>query len=295
MKKLLLSFMLVFALNSFAIGIPIPAQRNTLIPGGPDFVESCAIGLIAGCKVIRKFAVNPSTTLNVKRDIWDFGSSTAGDVDYTYPTDGTAPIDSISSSATEDIHRISIEGLDINGDDITFTATLNGQIRVILDEPLWRIYRMKNLQVSTTASRSLGFTGNIYVYENTTLNLGVPVDISKVRAYIENGNNQTQMSQYTIPNGWTGFVYGRSFKSSRKQASITIFQTWIRDYGSVFRLVDTSGLNTTGTGAYNAPKYIPKRVNSKSDIVVGAETDASGAGVVIAYYMVLLKNSVWGL
>lgn len=296
MKKILFALLLVLSFSVSSKAIFQSSNSIGLKVADIDFKTACSAGLIEGCKMIRKFGINGSLLSGAKKDVWGFGSSVApaGNVDYTYPADGTAPIDTISSSSALDVGEVLVSGLDINGADTVQLVTLQGQAKVLLPTPLWRSYRFQNVQAANTADRSIGFAGNVYIYEDTAIVAGVPTDATKVRAYVFNGNNKTQMTQYCIPAGWTGFSLGTSMKLSKKQSSAVVVQVWARAYGRPFTLEDTSAVNSLGTGAYSSENFIPNAIPALTDIVVAAESDAT-VGIAVSYELILLKNSTWGL
>lgn len=290
----LLIFLLTIS-SAFSKAVFDTNQYNKLNITDMGFRLACSAGLVAGCKVIRKFAVNDGLVLNQKKDVWDYGSVAAGNINYTYPADGTAPIDTMSSSNALDTQPVIVSGLDINGTDTDQIVTLNGQNKVTLSPSLWRIYRLINRQVETTADRTKGFNGEVYTYEDTAIVAGVPTDTSKVRAYVFDGNNQTQMSHYTIPDGFVGFLVGGSAKLDRVQATTVKYQLWIRNYGGVFRLVDSNALNTQGTGSFLESTLIPSILQPKTDFVICAESSASNTGIAVAYNIILLDKAIFGL
>ena len=230
----------------------------------------------------------------MKRDIWNFGAG-AGGLDYTYPADNTAPIDTISSSDASDNQPILVSGLDIFGFDITQIAILTGQTKALLPIPLWRIYRILNVETSIVADRSIGFAGSIYVYEDTAIVTGVPTDLTKVRAFVFDGDNQTQMTHYTVPKGWMAFAYGSSIKLSKKTSASVDVEVWTRTIGSVFRLSDTITLNSLGTGSFASADFLPGMIPELTDIVFAADADSNNVGIAAAYYILLLDKDVWGI
>lgn len=143
--------------------------------------------------VIRSVA--PAAVATEPADLWEFG-----DVVPQYPddSDGTAPIQYLSSSDAADTMDVEVQGLDIEGRLVSQIVTLTGQANVTLATPLWRVFRMEN-------EGSVNAIGIIYCHTSPTNTNGVPPDAS-VRAIINNGNNQTLMPLYTIPKDWVGFL-----------------------------------------------------------------------------------------
>ena len=97
----------------------------------------------------------------------------------------TNAIDTISSSDSADTSKsIYIEGMTISGGVLTFatqTATTDasdGQTKVTLSTPLARVTRMRGAT-----------TGNVYVYENTSLTAGKPTDTTKIHNTLVAGDN----------------------------------------------------------------------------------------------------------
>jgi len=125
--------------------------------------------------------------------VWD------GATAYTYST--SADIDSISSSNTADLIDVVVIGLDETGVEVVQTVTLNGQNTVLLDTPLYRVYRMYN-------GSNTDLVGNVWLYTNgATISAGVPTVNSTKRALISAGYNNTNMCLYTVPLGKVAFLF----------------------------------------------------------------------------------------
>lgn len=263
----------------------------------PDFIMSASLGKIDGVSVMRKFAYLPNIQSTTgERDIWEFGSTAApgANLDYTYPPDGQAPINRLSSSSVLDTGNIYLEGLFADGSKSTEVYELNGQSKVVIN-PLWRSYRLANRAVSVGADRSEGFNGQIYVYEDTVITAGVPDDKTKVRAFLNNGNNSSLMSQYCTPKGMTGLFIEVEPRLVKKGAASIILKAYVRTFGEVFRLVDVGALSASGTSVFSAKNYIPIQLAEKSDVVFTADSDTNNVGASIVMYMLLFDNEKWAI
>jgi hypothetical protein len=168
-----------FSLEEFDdtfLGNPLPVRALPLL---------VSMGEISGYSVVQKFGQNDDLNTSTYEDVWDGGGV------YSYPADGTAPITDIIGHDAGDTEPIEVQGLDINGDLVVQTKTLTGLTKVTLDTPLWRVFRLKNVGTSDLLD------------DVCAINTGDTVDY----ACINNGNNQTLMALYTIPNGKTGYLY----------------------------------------------------------------------------------------
>jgi len=202
----------------------------------------------------------------------------------TYST--SADIDSISSSDAGDTHDITIEGLDINHNPVVAqTVTLNGQNRVAIPIPLFRIQRIYNATSTAT-------DGVIWVYVNTALSSGKPIDLTKIRKSIHRtggsagstvSNEISTSSCYTIPAGKTGYiVFGKMTVSDAKAIELTF---WVKANGGLFFIAHHIDVKNNN---YDYFFKLPAKVLEKSDIEVRSSIDTGTAETSIAYDIVLV-------
>jgi len=249
-----------------------------------NFAIKVQLGQIRGVYAINKYGENESIdTGSAPEDIWDLGGI------YTFST--TAAINSISSSNASDNVEITIEGLDANWDRVIQTINLTGQTRLALPTSLIRVYRVFN-------SNTTPLLGDVYVYENTALSGGVPIDVSLIRAQVKASANQTEMMIYSVPAGKT-LVYVEGYVAISKSggvASSAVFTQLRRDFGKVFRVGRRISLNTQGTGTWRAVYTIPLVFQEKSDIVFRCESvSANNTGVTGGFQGFVFDNVIWGL
>lgn len=232
------------------------------------FELAVTMGMVEGYSTIDKFGLNPLiTTTTDPEDIWEGGGT------YIYDADGTAPIVSLASSGA-DVQPITIEGLDIDGNFIEQTITLTGTTRAALTTPLWRVYRMSN-------AGNVSLIGTVYCYTGTGTvpTTGDP----EVRAIIDNGNNQTLMSLYTIPKGKVGFLYrgelGIEYENvpgADAHFMRCIYQS--RRYGKVFTIKKSITLLTLGTAVFQDRRSFPDIIPALTDIKLTAKIVSENMG-----------------
>lgn len=199
-------------------------------------------------------------------DIWD-----AGDLDIslkikTYST--TADIDSISSSDAGDTQTIFVIGLDVNWIITGQFVTLDGQNRVALTTALIRVFRMRN-------DSSTSIDGIVYCYVNGAITNGVPDVMTTVRAIINDGNNRTLMTHFTIPEGMFGLWHDYEVSLGNRTAVSSNWRIWTRPFEKVFSIRKNGTLNATGTSSIYRPIQFPIRLEPRTDIVIRADTDVT--------------------
>ena len=250
-----------------------------------------AMGSVSGTTFVHKFGKAPDFDIaDGFVTVWDGADD--GDIsqmDYVYST--SAIIDSLSSSSASDTQDIEVQGLDSDYNLVVQTVTLNGQTRVPLTTNLIRVFRLVN-------QNGTDIVGSVYCYENTPLTGGVPNDSTKVRAVIEDGNNQTLMAVYTIPAGHTGYlrklyagggnVTGGFFGSTPSSSEIRLF---VRPFGKVFQLKYDNVITTFGMSVLQNEYVEPEVITEKSDIELKCNTTSNASSISGGFDLVLVQNS----
>jgi len=270
--------------NGSFVNIEATASNNLKVANVEDGL-SIAKGDVTGATYVHKFGNAPDfDSDDGEVNIWD-GADDADIAEMQYNYSSTADIDSIVSSNAGDTVDIEIQGLDASYDLVVQTVTLTGQTRVALTTSLIRVFRLKNVG-------DADLSGNVYCYVDTTLSGGVPVDTTKVRAVIDNGNNQTEMALYTVPLGKTAYL--RSWYASSAGAKKTtnyVVRLKARPFGQVFQLKHRTAISDGFP--YNHPYTEPEVFSAKTDIAMTAELAASGvtgAAVSAGFDIVLIDN-----
>lgn len=256
---------------------------------GADFLVEVARGNIPGYSFNRKFGSIDSVQAATAADVWSFGITSGAEI-YTFSADGVADIDRLSSDSSADTDiDIVVEGLDVNGDEVIQTIAtdaVDGQTPVALTTSLWRV----NSAYNTNGTDLLG---NLYIFVNGATTGGVPNTVTDVRGHIPIGEGQTLQSIFTVPNGQTGFLYGRETSLTKGLGATAIsaeLRGRAREFGKVFRTQDKFALTSSGSSnqPYNFP--VPLAFPGKTDLVPNADVSANGVGISWAYTLLLIDD-----
>lgn len=240
--------------------------------GLDGFLLLVTMGEVPGATYIAKFGENPDVdTGTTPEDIWSQGG--------LYNFSNSPIIDTISSSNASDTEPIIIFGLDSNWDLVQQEITLNGQNKVSLTTSLIRVYRMIN-------NGSNDLQGTVYVYEDTAISSGVPTDTTKIRAVINNGDNQTLMSIFSVPQNSKAYLINGYITAGRTATSVVTASLRVRPFGSVFQTKLRISIDTSASSTWNFQSF--SQVPEKSDILVRVESVSNNNTGVTAGYSVLI-------
>lgn len=243
-----------------------------------DFFLSIASGNEPGFSVLRKFGNNPDIDV-----VSGFEDITECCPNYTYPT--SAATNYLSSSDAGDTQEITIVGLDANWNEQTVTQNVNGQTKTEIGSgKTWiRVYQAYN-------SNGTDITGDVYIYEDDTVTDGIPDTISKVKARINNGNNQSLMALYTVPNGKTGYIFQLKGSISSKKDVKSVMKLFIREFGKVFRVQDIFGLQGTGDSSTDRDYLGYIKCPAKTDIKISADTNTNDTAISASFEIILIDD-----
>lgn len=241
-------------------------------------------GQIPGYSVIDKFGENGSVTVaSAPADVWEGGSTLiAGSTEYIFTANGGTDyyFSSTDNSDTQNIRfHILTEDSNGNWNIEVFIQQLVGQTKTLLippsgDNPI-RIYRMENQGTTPLA-------GMLFTYEDSTVTLGTPDDTNTIRAIINDGNNQTLMTIYTIPTGKVGFLYrgevGLNFSAGPNATDYAKMSYQSRRFGEVFKIKKFISLITTGNSTYSDIRVFPDPIPAKTDIKIRVEEVSATMG-----------------
>jgi hypothetical protein len=175
-----------------------------------------------------------------------------------------------------------IEGVNASYEAVSETVSLNGQTAVNTTNSYLRINKIFVLTAGTGNSSA----GTIYAGTGT-VNAGIPAVVVNQTG---SASNESESAFYTIPAGYTGYIYRYTVSSGNSTAdAYSTFQLRVRPFGGVFGT--KSYLITPGSGLYECEAAIPNAFPEKCDIEVRAFTSAGTAVVSAQLQMMLIKNN----
>jgi hypothetical protein len=231
--------------------MPGAYSNNWLVDHAIDVIAGTygdRVSVDAKKKDLLKFGFNPDVDTSYET-VWTTGG------DETYLT--TNGIDSISSSNNSDTTTVTIEYHTVSGTGVdqqftfgTQTVALTGQTRKALTTACARVSRLY------VADGGAAFAGDVYVYENTALSSGVPVDTSKIHLTVLATDQQSQKAASTISNNEYYIVTNVYAGVSQKTTGVVQVQFQTRGPGGVFRSRLTFSAAQGGTFMHLRPNFI---------------------------------------
>jgi len=223
-------------------------------------------GMVKGASFIHKFGAVPSMATNTTGTVWD-----KNDTVYPWASWATAGIINVDSSSASDINKsITVVGLDANYNQISETITLTTQTNNNSSNSFIRIFRAFVSDGETNV-------GQISVQRDTT-------DVAIITA----GYGQTLMAVYTVPAGYTGYLYkGTCSAQSGADGTGNMF---VRYFGqSSFRIGHSFEVSGAG-GQYVYDFSFPIPIPEKSDIDVRITTRSNNGRYTAAFDLLLVQN-----
>ena len=223
-------------------------------------------GMVKGASFIHKFGAVPSMATNTTGTVWD-----KNDTVYPWASWATAGIINVDSSSASDVDKsVTVVGLDANYNQISETITLTTQTNNNSSNSFIRIFRAFVSDGETNV-------GQISVQRDTT-------DVAIITA----GYGQTLMAVYTVPAGYTGYLYkGTCSAQSGADGTGNMF---VRYFGqSSFRIGHSFEVSGAG-GQYVYDFSFPIPIPEKSDIDVRITTRSNNGRYTAAFDLLLVQN-----
>ncbi len=220
-------------------------------------------------RIINKFGYNYAIGTASPQTVWS--GQTANSGQYGYGLNTPNYIDLVSTNGSDN-QTIIVEGLDADGYDQTEEMTLNGTTTVTSTKIFYRTFRAYN-------SSDTNLIGDVNGYVT-----GTNDQINKV-LFIDKDHQQTLMAMYTIPKGYTGYVFEYDTTSGKgKESRIYVY---IRKPGGVFRLGDLIVLYESVFD-----KQVPyQKLEAGTDVEIRAQSDANNTNVSARFKMILVNDS----
>jgi hypothetical protein len=243
------------------------------------FELQVARGQVDGHSNFCQFGINTNVAQSAET-VW-IGSSV-----YSFPT--SASVIKVSSSSADDVATtgtgawtVLIEGVNASYEAVSETVSLNGQTAVNTTNSYLRINKILILTAGTGGSSA----GTIYAGTGT-VTAGVPAVVVNQTG---SASNESESAFYTVPAGYTGYIYRYTVSSGNSTANTySTFQLRVRPLGGVFGT--KSYLILPGAGLFECEAAIPNAFPEKCDIEVRGFTSAGTAVLSAQLQMILIKN-----
>ena len=223
-------------------------------------------GLVAGHKRIFKFGHNPEIQ-DVEETIWDAGGL------YAYPSSAVAMTVTSGAGATDNDVQVNVAGLDTDYNEVNETVTLAGSGTATTTQTFLRVNRC--FIVGSTAP-----TDDVTVANGGT-----------TYAQITNGENQTLMSLWTVPAGYTAYLLAIDATSFTEQNNkVATMRYLTRELNGVFRVKNKFDLFQA---SFHQNYITPEPIPEKTDIEFRAVATSSNADLRVAASMdiVYIENT----
>ena len=218
-------------------------------------------GDVQGHEHVHKFGFNTSVTTAAGL-VWNGGG------DYTYPT-SAAQLGVVGTSTTDN-SQITIEGVDADYNEVSNIVTLNGTTTVTTSASYLRSYRAFVSDDNEPA-------GDV-----TITHSGDTV------AIISAEENQTLMATYTVPAGYTAYLYQLVFGGAAELANkFMTVRLRARKPGGVFR---TQAKYTTAAQTFEEVMEFPLKFEEKTDIEITAQASSQTQQASAMFDLLLIKN-----
>ncbi len=240
----------------------------TQVGTSEPFELQVARGQITGHYRVHKFGFN-SLINEIEETIWDVGAL------YVYPYAAVKMTATSTDGANDEDVQVTVQGLDADYKEISETVTLNGSGTQETNSFFLRVFRAF-IEGSQEPSGTINITNTGTTYARITL-----------------GDNQTLMCVWTVPAGYTAYLFQKDVtcltEANNKFGTISLLA---RKLGGVFRTQDKFSVQNGHTEvAYSTPLQFPE----KTDIEVRAIGSSSNSALHVsaALDIIYIKNEDW--
>ena len=240
----------------------------TQVGTSEPFELQVARGQITGHYRVHKFGFN-SLINEIEETIWDVGAL------YVYPSAAVKMTATSTDGANDEDVQVTVQGLDADYKEISETVTLNGSGTQETNSFFLRVFRAF-VEGSQEPSGTINITNTGTTYARITL-----------------GDNQTLMCVWTVPAGYTAYLFQKDVtcltEANNKFGTISLLA---KKLGGVFRTQDKFSVQNGHTEVvYSTPLQFPE----KTDIEVRAIGSSSNSALHVsaALDIIYIKNEDW--
>lgn len=248
--------------------------------------DEVMLGRYDGQMIISKFGRNPDIdTGTVPEDIWNGGGTYTG-----FPTATAEFLQVVSSSANDTAAGTGARTLrifyldanynmfDANGDPLYVDVTLTGIVPVTTATQAMRVYRAYVLTSGTSQSNE----GDITIRWAVTT--------ATVFAVLPATFAQTQLSNFTVPDGWTGYMRRVGVSLADTTANTAQMVLRVREFNSnTFRNMRPFSVSTSAS--FERDYFGGLKFPEKTDVILRCTSVVNNNAVVLCDYAIhLVRN-----
>lgn len=231
-----------------------------------DFLLDVSRGAVPGHSIVFLSGRNRTVPITSPVTVWETG----GLYPWSAWNAGAGTLTVVSNNASDTAITVLLSGLDSNYAPLTEVVTVNGTTTVTTTNSFLRLNSAVNIGNKTV-------TGTVSIARNGT-----------VVAQIIDGANNTKMSIYTVPAGYTAFsVYGDFAVGKNESAELNAH--W-RFYGGVF--IDVYCVQLYQCAFVATPPY-PGAIPEKTDIDNRVQYATANNSTVYSNQQLLLVDNTY--
>jgi len=233
-----------------------------------EFDLNVARGKTRGASQIHKFGATPSQSINTTATVWD-----KGDTLYPWSAFDTAGVLVVAQVGANDNGKtLTVQGLDSDFNLVSEDFTLSSSGTVTGTQTFKRVYR----GFLTDGTND----GQINVSRGGT-------QVLRILA----GAGQTLMAVYTVPAGYTGYLYHGNCTAQSGADATGFMYVRYNTVGTTFRVGHTFEVSGDG-GPYDYKFSFPQELAEKTDIDVRLTTRSNNGRFTAAFDILLIKNEL---
>jgi hypothetical protein len=200
------------------------------------------------------------------------------------PRDGETSVDNkvgdsyrVVRDSSTGVSVVVISGLDENFSRQSEFVLMNGTNDVLTALLYMRIENMRAF--STAAESVVGFIEATTQIEELVL------------CRIENDNNQSLMSLYTVPSGFTGYLSGWSASLADNTPVLATFRLRVGNFSGISYTTQQKSISKD-SGGFDVRFSPPVRLPQKIDVWVNGSSDSNNSTLASGFTLILISNEL---